>query len=92
MIKGVLRALFSLTQASASLRLALAAQRRPAVTGAEGLFSETGEVLTPITPHAPGRVRLHGEIWTAIASEPIASGERVKVTHVDGLTLTVRKE
>jgi membrane-bound serine protease (ClpP class) len=74
------------------VRLALAAQRRPAVTGAEGLLSETGEALTPITPQASGRVRLHGEIWNANASEPIASGDRVKVTHVDGLTLTVRKE
>ena len=43
-------------------------------------------------PGAPGRVRVHGEIWSAIASEPIASGDRVTVTNVDGLTLTVRKE
>jgi membrane-bound serine protease (ClpP class) len=73
------------------VRLALAAQRRPPVSGAEGLLSEPAEALTAIGP-TPGRVRVHGEIWRAIADEPIASGDRVKVTHVDGLTLTVRKE
>jgi membrane-bound serine protease (ClpP class) len=48
--------------------------------------------LTPIAPAAPGRVRVHGEIWRAVANEPIAAGDRVHVTDVDGLTLTVRKE
>ena len=48
--------------------------------------------LTPIGPGLPGRVRTHGEIWNATADEPIASGARVVVTNVNGLTLTVRKE
>ena len=74
------------------VRLAVAAQRRRPVSGLEGLLSETGEALTPIAPAGPGRVRIHGEIWQAIAHEPIAIGDRVNVTHVDGLTLTVRKE
>ena len=37
------------------------------------------------------RVMTHGEIWTATAAEPIAEGDRIRVTSVDGLTLTVRK-
>ncbi len=74
------------------VRLALAAQRHPPVSGAEGLLADTGEALTPIAPAAPGRVRVHGEIWRAVANEPIAAGDRVHVTDVDGLTLTVRKE
>jgi membrane-bound ClpP family serine protease len=36
-------------------------------------------------------VATHGEIWKAIATEPIAEGDWVAVTHVDGQTLTVRK-
>jgi membrane protein implicated in regulation of membrane protease activity len=36
-------------------------------------------------------VATHGEIWTAKAPEPIAEGDSVRVTRVDGLTLTVRK-
>jgi membrane-bound serine protease (ClpP class) len=62
------------------------------VTGAEGLIGETGEALTSISPGSSGRVRVHGEIWNAIAQEPIASGSRVAVMTVNGLTLTVRKE
>ena len=74
------------------VRLALASQRAAPVTGVEGLIGETGYALEPIVPGAPGRVRVHGEIWSAIADEPIASGDRVTVTNVNGLTLTVRKE
>ena len=37
-----------------------------------------------------GRVATHGEIWTAIATEPIAEGHPVCITRIDGLTLTVR--
>jgi membrane-bound serine protease (ClpP class) len=74
------------------VRLGLAAQRTPPVSGSEGLFAETGEALTPITPGAAGRVRVHGEIWQATANEPIAGGDRVRVTRIDGLTLSVRKE
>lgn len=74
------------------VRLALAAQRTPPVTGVEGLLNEAGEALTPITPGTPGRVRVHGEIWRATANAAIAAGDRVKVTHVEGLSLTVLKE
>ncbi|RPI55319.1 MAG: nodulation protein NfeD [Acidobacteria bacterium] len=74
------------------VRLAVAAQRTAPVSGAEGLVGERGEVLTPIAPGAPGSVRVHGEIWNAVASEPVSSGVRVIVTNLNGLTLTVRKE
>lgn len=74
------------------VRLALTSQRAVPVTGVEGLIGETGYALEPIVPGTPGRVRAHGEIWSAAANEPIASGDRVTVTHVNGLTLTVRKE
>jgi membrane-bound ClpP family serine protease len=32
-----------------------------------------------------------GERWRALAEAPVAPGERVTVTAVDGLTLRVRK-
>ena len=73
-------------------RLALSAQRSPAVTGAEAMRRETGEALTALEPGRPGSVRVHGEIWQALSKEPISIGERIKVTNVHGLTLTVRKE
>jgi len=74
------------------VRLALTSQRSVAVTGVEGLMGETGYAIEPILPGTPGRVRLHGEIWNAVANEAIAGGDRTTVTNVSGLTLTVRKE
>jgi membrane-bound serine protease (ClpP class) len=74
------------------VRLALTSQRSLPVTGVEGLIGETGHVIDPIVPGTPGRVRVHGEIWNAVANEAIASGNRITVTNISGLTLTVRKE
>jgi membrane-bound serine protease (ClpP class) len=73
------------------VRLAVSSQRLPTVTGAAGMIGETARALTPLEPGQPGRVATHGEIWTAIASEPIAAGEHVRVTGLEGLTLTVTK-
>jgi membrane-bound serine protease (ClpP class) len=73
-------------------RLAVASQRRQPVTGAAAMIGETGKALTAIGPGQTGRVATHGESWKAIAEEPIAEGDCVTVTRVDGLTLTVRKQ
>jgi len=73
-------------------RLGVASQRRPAVTGAASMIGEIGQALTPIEPGRPGRVAAHGEIWQANAAESIPEGARVQVTHIDGLTLTVRMD
>ena len=74
------------------VRLALKSQRMPAVTGMEGMLSEVGEALTPIGPGQPGTVRVHGEVWRAVSDGHMVRGDRVRIAHVDGLTLTVRKE
>ena len=74
------------------VRLAVASQRRHAVTGVAGMLGEVGYALTAIEPGTAGRVSTHGEIWRAVALEPIAAGDRLQVTNVDGLTVTVRKE
>jgi membrane-bound serine protease (ClpP class) len=59
--------------------------------GAEGMIGERGEVLERCDPR--GRVRVHGEIWRAVAAdeEPLEVGERVVVKRVDGLTLEVAR-
>jgi membrane-bound serine protease (ClpP class) len=74
------------------VRLGLAAQRQPAVTGETGMFDQTGQALTPIDPGGLGRVFIHGESWQATAADPIPEGTRVRVAGVNGLILTVRKE
>jgi len=72
------------------VRLAVASQRRPSVTGASGMVGAAGVALTPIPDGGTGRVSAHGEIWTARSDQAIATGEPVIVSGLDGLVLTVR--
>jgi membrane-bound serine protease (ClpP class) len=72
------------------VRLGVRAQRAPAVTGESGMLHSTAEALTSIAPGGVGRVSTHGEIWTATSPEPIHAGDRVVVTEVKGLLLTVK--
>jgi len=74
------------------VRLGLASQRRPAVTGAQSMIGEVGQALTAISPEEPGRVATHGEMWQATSAEFIPEGARVRVTRVDGLLLFVSKD
>ncbi|PYQ71538.1 MAG: serine protease [Acidobacteria bacterium] len=74
------------------IRLGVRAQRQPPVTGAAAMIGESGEVVTEIAPGRPGRVSTHGEIWQAEASEAIPEGSRVRITAIQGLTLTVRRD
>jgi membrane-bound serine protease (ClpP class) len=74
------------------VRLTVASQRRRSITGTSGMVGETGRVLVPIDPGQVGRVETHGEIWNAVADEPLGAGERIRVLHVDGLVLTVGRE
>ena len=74
------------------VRLAVQAQRAPAVTGESGMVDQIGHALSSIDPGGVGRVRTHGEIWTATASEAVTEGDTVRVTAVQGLLLTVKPE
>ncbi len=75
--------------ALALARLALKARRNRVATGREGLLDELGLVSAGIELGAPGKVRLHGEIWNAEADVPVDVGDRVRVVRVDGMTLRV---
>jgi membrane-bound serine protease (ClpP class) len=74
------------------VRLGIAAQRQPTVTGPGGMIGEVGTTMSAITPGTTGPVAVHGEIWSAVAEAPIDAGARVKVVGLKGLTLTVVKE
>ncbi len=63
-------------------------RRRPAV-GAEALVGVIAVVEEPCRPD--GRVRLHGELWSARCEEGADAGERVRVRGIDGLTLLVER-
>jgi hypothetical protein len=60
----------------------------------EDLIDELAVPLEDMAPGATGRVELRGTPWTArnAGVEPIPRGARCRVTHVDGLTVTVRLE
>jgi membrane-bound serine protease (ClpP class) len=70
-------------------QLVVRAQRRPAVTGQEGMIGLVATVRSDIQPGAEGKVFVHGEFWDAVAADPVATGERVRVLAVEGLTLRV---
>jgi membrane-bound serine protease (ClpP class) len=67
--------------------MAVRAQGRRPVTGAEGLVGEIGEARTDLAPH--GQVFVHGELWNATGEAPVARGAAVRVTQIDGLRLRV---
>jgi membrane-bound serine protease (ClpP class) len=73
------------------VRLGVASQRRRSITGTSGMIGEPGRVIEAIAPGRPGRVETHGEIWRARANESIAEGAPVRVTAVEGLTVTVER-
>jgi len=70
-------------------RLALRAQMRPAVTGTAAMVGQMARVRTPLVPNEPGLVDVRGEIWRAISVVPLPPGHPVRVSRIDGLTLTV---
>jgi len=74
------------------VRLGVASQQQPAITGAAGMIGEVGRAMTDIGPELPGRVATHGEIWQATSDESIVAGARVRVTRVDGLQVAVRRD
>lgn len=67
--------------------IALRARRNKVATGPEGLIGERGVVRAPLAPE--GTVSVRGELWSAVASQPVGEGEEVVVRAVDGLRLTV---
>jgi membrane-bound serine protease (ClpP class) len=69
------------------MTIAVKARANKVVTGAQGLVGETGVAQTALSPQ--GKVFIHGELWDAIASTPLAVGELVRVNKVDGLMLEV---
>ncbi len=69
------------------LTLAVKARRRPVVSGREQLVGMSGEALSAFAGR--GRVHVHGEDWQALTKVPLKRGQKVRVTAVDGLTLTV---
>jgi membrane-bound serine protease (ClpP class) len=67
--------------------VAVKARRRPIVSGQEFLLGDVGEVLE--ASGNEGWARIQGERWRVKSNVPLQSGHRIRVTRIDGLTLTV---
>ena len=67
----------------------VAARKRPAVTGAEGMVGKTAVVKR--WSGKEGQVAVDGELWTAIGDEPLLPDEAAIVRGVQGLTLRVSR-
>lgn len=80
-------ALLGGTLVMATIWLAIKARRRPIVSGIEQLLGARAEASAAFD--GTGQVFLHGERWIARCDTPVADGQPLTVTAVDGLTLTV---
>jgi len=61
--------------------------RRPVVTGVQTMIGARAEVMEAF--NGKGRIRYGGELWNARSSSSLQSGQIVRITQVDGLTLWV---
>jgi membrane-bound serine protease (ClpP class) len=81
--------LLTLAAVCTLLAAAWRVRRRRVLTGAEGLVHERGIARSELRP--AGKVFVHGELWDAVAEQPVSAGEPVEVTAVRDMVLAVRK-
>lgn len=70
--------------------LTMRSMRQAPQSGIESMQGEIVEVME--ASGSRGRVRYHNTVWYAIAREPIAVGEKVRIIGNQGLRLIVEKE
>src|SRR5215468_7636961 len=70
--------------------MALRARRQPIVSGREQLVGAPGEIMQ----QANGQwwARVHSEVWKVRSRDELRPGQKVHVTHVDGLVLEVEPD
>ena len=71
------------------MRLVLKSRRWKTQTGKEELVGEEGVVTTAVPFGGEGMIRVHGELWRAVAGENLSESTRVRVRRVNGLKLEV---
>ena len=59
------------------VRLAVRARRLKVRLGADALVGSTASAMEPLSPE--GHVLVEGEIWRAVASEPVDKGRELRV-------------
>jgi len=71
------------------MRLVLSSRKWKTTTGREEMLGAEGVVTTALPAQGEGMIRVHGELWRAVASGPVPEGALVRVTRVEGLKLFV---
>lgn len=67
--------------------MAMRARRHPVVSGLNELIGGTATVLHDF--EGRGAVNIHSETWQATSAVPLRAGQKVRVTAIDGLVLSV---
>jgi membrane-bound serine protease (ClpP class) len=72
------------------LRVVAGSFRHPVVSGHDQKVGSHGKVVH--WDGERGRVQVHGEMWQARAAGPLAAGQMVRITALDGLILEVEPD
>ena len=70
--------------------LALKARHRPVVSGHADIIGASATALADF--EREGWVQVRGETWRVLSAAPVASGQNLRVTGIDGLTLRVEPD
>lgn len=67
-------------------------EKRKVETNVDSLIGMKTQVLEDISAENPGKIKIEGEIWSAVSStgEKISKSETVEVVSVDGTKLVVK--
>ena len=71
------------------MRLVLRSRKWKNTTGQEEMIGSQGVVVTSVGDGPEGMIRVHGELWRAFSSAPLAEGKPVRVVRIEGLKLYV---
>jgi membrane-bound serine protease (ClpP class) len=71
------------------MRLVLRSRKWKQVTGREEMIGAEGIVIEPVGNGHDAMIRIHGELWRASSTQPLAEGKSVRVLRIDGLKLYV---
>jgi membrane-bound serine protease (ClpP class) len=69
------------------MTIAIRARQNKVTTGIEGMIGEIGVARSPLTP--AGKIFVHGELWDAISTSSVNTGQNVVVRGMKNLTLQV---
>lgn len=64
-------------------------------TNTDAIIGQEGKVIEKIEPHMPGRVKVNGQDWSALAADgaqTLDAGETVIVSNISGVKLLVEKK